>query len=146
MNINTKLKKNRKAFSLLELLVVIVILGILASFVAPALIGQGEAAKRKLVCIQMDTIGESLKMFKLDNGMYPDTEEGIEALIVNPDAEKYPNYSNAGYMEEIPKDSWQTPFAYIKTDTKYDIISFGADRKEGGVEEAQDIFLSKCGK
>ncbi len=55
----------------------------------------------------MDTINEALKMFKLDNGMYPDTKEGLKALVLNPNIDKYPNYSNTGYIDSIPKDPWR---------------------------------------
>lgn len=136
----------RRGFSLLELLVVILILGILAAFVAPNLIGKGEQAKRDLVCIQMSNIGQALKMFKLDNGLYPDTEEGIQALLSNPDSEKYPNYPHTPYMEHAPKDSWQNSFSYLKNENSFDLISFGADRKEGGSGDSEDIFFSKCRK
>jgi len=79
----------KKAFSLLELLVVILILGLLAAFVVPNLIGAGEKAKRDLVCSQMSSIEQALKMFKLDNGMYPETEEGLEMVeMSNVDLEK----------------------------------------------------------
>ncbi len=143
---NTINSTKRKGFSLLELLVVILILGILAAFVAPNLIGQGEKAKRDLVCVQMNNVAQALKMFKLDNGMYPDTEEGIPALMSNPDASKYPNYPNIMYLENEPKDSWNNTFAYIKNEAGFDLISFGADRKEGGSGDAEDIFFSKCKK
>ncbi len=136
----------KRGFSLLELLVVILILGILAAFVAPNLIGKGEQAKRDLVCVQMNSAGQALDMFKLDNGVYPETEEGLQALASNPDPEKYPNYSNASYMKSIPKDSWQNPFGYLKNESDFDLISFGADRKEGGSGDAEDIFFSKCHK
>jgi general secretion pathway protein G len=136
----------KNGFSLLELLVVILILGILAAFVAPNLIGTGEKAKRDLVCSQMSTTEQALDMFKLDNGMYPDTEEGLQALISNPDAEKYPNYRNTPYIKKLPKDSWQKPLAYLKDENGFELISFGADRKEGGTENAEDIFFSKCHK
>ena len=138
--------KKRGAFSLLELLVVILILGLLAAFVAPNLIGAGEKAKRDLVCTQMSSIAQSLKMFKLDNGMYPDTEEGLQALISNPDADKYPNYASQPYLEKLPKDSWRKPFVYIKNEGGFDIISLGGDRKEGGEGDAADIYYSRCQK
>jgi len=141
-----RLRKSRRGFSLLELLVVILILGILAAFVAPNLIGRGEQAKRDLVCVQMSTVSQALKTFKLHNGMYPDTEEGIEALLSNPDPDKYPNYSPQPYLETMPKDSWQQPFTYVKKGNGFDIISFGADRKEGGTDEGADIFYSQCKK
>ncbi len=142
----TKSIISRRGFSLLELLVVILILGILAAFVAPNLIGKGEEAKRDLVCVQMNSAGQALDMFKLDNGVYPETEEGLLALAGNPDLEKYPNYSNASYMRSVPKDSWQNPFGYLKNEGGFDLISFGADRKEGGSGDAEDIFFSKCNK
>ena len=139
-------RSHKKAFSLLELLVVILILGLLAALVAPQVLEQGERAKRDLVCTQMKTNGEALKTFKLDNGMYPDTEEGLAALVTNPDSDKYPNYLNAGYIERVPKDSWQTPITYIKNDDGYEMISFGGDRKEGGSGDGADILLSQCNK
>jgi len=136
----------KKAFSLLELLVVILILGLLAAFVVPNLIGAGEKAKRDLVCTQMSSISQALKMFKLDNGTYPDTEEGLQALLKNPDPEKYPNYSGKPYLEKLPKDSWHHPFVYIKQGENFDLISLGADRKEGGEGEGADIYFSRCQK
>ncbi len=138
------MNNNKKAFSLLELLVVILILGLLAGVVAPQVIARGEEAKRDLACVEMKSIGESLKMFKLDNGAYPDTEEGLNALITNPDSDKYPNYARKPYIESLPKDSWSTHFIYIKNDNKYELISFASDRKEGGSDDNEDIFLSKC--
>jgi general secretion pathway protein G len=137
---------SRRGFSLLELLVVILILGILAAFVAPNLIGKGEQAKRDLVCVQMSNIGQALKMFKLDNGLYPDTEEGLQALLKNPSTDKYPNYPGAPYLESMPKDSWQNGFGYLKQEEVFELISFGADRKEGGSGDAADIFFSQCKK
>ncbi|MCK4441949.1 MAG: type II secretion system major pseudopilin GspG, partial [Sulfurovaceae bacterium] len=122
----------KKAFSLIELLVVILILGLLVGLVAPKVIGQGTQAQIKLTCTQMGSIKEALKMFKLDNGKYPDTDEGIEALIANPDADKYPNYSGSPYLPKMPKDPWGKPFTYIKTDKDFKIISLGPDRAEGG--------------
>lgn len=141
-----KTKNQRVAFSLLELLVVILILGILASLVVPNFIKTGEKARRDLVCVQMNSIGQGLKMFKLDNGSYPDTEEGLPALASNPDSEKYPNYSGSGYLEKQPKDSWQNNFEYLKNEDSFELISFGSDRKEGGSGDAEDIFFTKCKK
>jgi len=141
-------QKKKKAFSLIEIMIVIIILGLLASVVMPSLIGKSEEAKQKLVCIQMKNISEALKMFKLDNGLYPDTEDGLEALVKNPSEEKYPNYSNSGYFEEgsMPKDTWKRKFIYVKDENMFDIISLGADGKEGGSDEAKDIRYSECQK
>ncbi len=138
----------RKGFSLLELMIVIIILGLLASLVMPNLIGKGEEAKRKLVCIQMRSIMQTLDMFKADQGSYPTTEEGLKALAKNPDPEKYSNYPKKGYFEEgkIPKDSWRHDFLYVLNANTPDIISLGSDGKEGGKDEAADIKYSECQK
>ncbi len=136
----------RAGFSLIELMIVIVILGLLASLVVPNIMGKGEEAKQRLVCVQMKNIAETLKMFKLDNGTYPTTEEGLESLTANPDASKYPFYSKSGYFEDekMPMDSWRNGFIYINKEGKFDLVSMGADRKEGGKDEYADIRFSEC--
>ncbi|BBG66535.1 general secretion pathway protein G [Hydrogenimonas sp.] len=138
--------KTRKAFSLLELMIVIIILGLLSALVLPNLIGKAESAKRKLVCIQMKNIEEALKSFKFDNGIYPTTEEGLEALLKNPDPEKYTNYSPTGYLESrhLPKDPWKHRYIYINNGGEIELISLGADGKEGGEGDAKDITLKEC--
>lgn len=143
MHRHTKL---RTGFSLIELLIVIVILGGLVAVVAPGLMDSADQAKRDTVCLKMNDLQKRLDMFKLDNGTYPDTEEGFEALIANPDSEKYPNYRAKPYLKKIPKDSWKTPFVYIKQGDSFELISFAADRKEGGIENAKDILFSTCNK
>ena len=134
----------RAGFSLIELLIVIVILGGLVAVVAPGLMDSADQAKRDTVCLKMNDLGKRLDMFKLDNGVYPDTEEGFEALLSNPDAEKYPNYRAKPYLKKMPKDTWKTPFIYVKTADGFELISFAADRKEGGEEENKDILFSEC--
>ena len=135
----------RKGFSLIELLIVIVILGLLASLVLPNLMGKGEEAKQKIACIQMKSIKDSLNMFKMDNGMYPSTEEGLKALIKNPNPEKYPNYSSMGYLNnKLPKDPWNHRYIYVNNHGNIDIISLGADGREGGEGDNKDIRLSEC--
>lgn len=139
--------RSRSAFTLIELMIVIVILGLLAAMVVPNLTGKGEEAKRKLVCVQMKSIyNGALDMFKMDNSSYPTTEEGLEALVKNPDPKKYPNYSQSGYFKDnkLPKDSWGRNFIYINNDGKVELVSLGADGKEGGTKEAADIKLSQC--
>jgi len=136
----------RAGFSLIELLIVIVILGGLVAVVAPGLMDSADQAKRDTVCLKMNDIGKRLDMFKLDNGVYPDTEEGLQALLSNPDAEKYPNYRAKPYLKKLPKDSWKTPFVYIKKGYDFELASFAADRKEGGEENNKDILYSECNK
>ncbi|RUM74093.1 MAG: type II secretion system protein GspG [Sulfurovum sp.] len=136
----------RSGFSLLELLIVIVILGGLVAVVAPGLMDSADQAKRDTVCLKMHDLKKRLDMFKLDNGVYPDTEEGFEALLSNPDADKYPNYRAKPYLKKLPKDSWRTPFVYINKGDDVEIISLGADRKEGGEDNGKDILFSTCSK
>jgi len=136
----------KKAFTLIELMIVIVILGLLASLVVPNLIGQGEKAKQKLVCVQMKSLKDSLDSFKVEYGHYPSTKEGLEALIKNPDPEKYKDYPENGFLSsgKLPKDPWGNNYIYVNNDGKIDIISLGADGKEGGSGENKDIKLSQC--
>ena len=136
----------RKGFSLIELLIVIVILGGLVAVVAPGLMDSADQAKRDTVCLKMNDLKKRLDMFQLDNGTYPDIEEGFQALVANPDEEKYPNYRMKPYLKKLPKDSWKTPFIYIKTGDYVEIISYASDRKEGGDENSKDILFSDCNK
>lgn len=133
-----KTQRQLQAFSLMELLIVILILGLLASLVLPNLLGKAENAKRNITCIQMNTISQSLKMYKLDNGVYPDTESGLKSLVAD----------GASYFSDgkIPLDSWKNEFIYVKDGDKYEIISLGADKKEGGTGESSDIKYSQCSK
>ncbi len=135
----------RKAFSLIEIMIVIIIIGLLAGLVLPNLLGQGEQAKRKIVCIQMKSIKDALKSFKMQNGTYPTTEEGIAALVTNPDPEKYKSFPDGGFLDgKKPLDPWSNPYIYTNDDGKIEIISLGADGKEGGSKENADISMSQC--
>lgn len=136
----------RAGFSLIELLIVIVILGGLVAVVAPGLMDSADQAKRDTVCLKMNDLKKRLDMFKLDNGLYPETEEGFAALTSNPDADKYPNYRAKPYLKKLPKDSWKSLFIYINRGDDVEIISFAADRKEGGSDGGQDILFSVCNK
>ena len=143
--VNTKQKATvKKAFTLLELLVVIAILGMLAAFVVPAVVGKKDEAQRKLACTQMASIANVLETFKMDNSAYPDTEEGLEALLSNPDSDKYPQYARTPYYKKMPKDTWGTPYTYIKTGDSFKIISYAGDRKEGGTGGDEDIIYPGC--
>ncbi|PHS30352.1 MAG: type II secretion system protein GspG [Sulfurovum sp.] len=136
----------RAGFSLIELLIVIVILGGLVAVVAPGLMDAADGAKRDTVCLKMNDLKKRFDMFKLDNGNYPETEEGFEALLANPDADKYPNYRVKPYLKKMPKDSWKTPFIYVSNGSDIELISFASDRKEGGEENNKDILFSECNK
>jgi general secretion pathway protein G len=136
----------RKGFSLVELMIVIIILGLLASLVLPNLIGQASGAKKDLVCIQMKNIASTLDSFIIDNGSLPTTQQGLDALIENPDEDMFVNYRNGGYFKggQLPKDAWKRPFIYTNNGTEFDLLSLGADGKEGGEGENADITYAQC--
>ena len=136
----------KKGFSLIELMIVIIILGLLATLVVPNLIGQSEQAKVKLTCVQMHSLADALKSFKIANGSYPTTTEGLKALIANPNPAVYTSYPNGGFIDskKIPTDPWKTPYIYVRDSDGFDIISLGADKKEGGSGDNKDIKLSTC--
>jgi len=127
-------------------MIVIVILGLLAALVVPNIIGQGEQAKQKLVCVQMKSLKDALDSFKVQEGTYPTTQEGLKALIQNPNPQKYKSYPNGGFLgsKKLPKDPWGGEYIYVNNGGNIDIISLGADRKEGGDGENKDIRLSEC--
>lgn len=139
-------KHNKKAFSIVELMVVVIILGLLASIVIPNLIGKSDDAKKQLVKVQMGQLKESLKLFRLDMGRYPTTKEGIAILVKKPqeNQDEYANYSSSGYLggDKIPKDPWGNPYIYISTGDTIELISLGADGKEGGKGINKDMKLS----
>jgi general secretion pathway protein G len=136
--------KSRRGFTLIEILVVVFILSLLVALVAPRIIGRTEDAKIVDAKIQMRNFETALKLFKLDIGFYPSTEQGLEALIEKPTVGRIPNnYKEEGYLEQrkIPLDPWGNPYVYISPGLHgdVDIISFGADGKEGGESKDADI-------
>jgi len=134
--------RGRAGFTLLEIMVVIVILGLLAALVVPKLIGRTEEAKRTQTRIQIKNLEQALQLFKLDNGFYPGTEQGIEALVRAPEIGRVPkNYRKGGYLDRVPKDPWGNVYVYVSPGTQgdYDISSYGADGVSGGEGEDADI-------
>lgn len=139
-----KLKMNNTGFTLIELMVVIVILGILAGLIIPRIMGRPEEAKRLKAKIQIESLETALKLYKLDNGMYPDTEQGLQALIEKPETGALPKkWRKGGYLEKgkLPKDPWGNDFVYLSPGAHddFDITSFGADGVPGGDDNNKDI-------
>ncbi len=136
--------KSQNGFTLIEVLVVIFILSILAAIVTPRLIGRTDDARIAEAKLQIKNFETALKLFKIDNGFYPSTEQGLEALIEKPTTGRIPqNYREGGYLEQkrIPLDPWGNPYIYLSPGIhgEYDIISYGADGKEGGEGKDSDI-------
>jgi general secretion pathway protein G len=134
----------QNGFTLIEVLVVVFILGILAALVAPKMLGRTDDAKIAETKLQMKNLETALKLYKLDNGLYPTTDQGLAALIAKPESEPIPKkYNDDGYLEKdkIPKDAWGNPFIYISPGAHgdFDIISYGSDGKPGGEGKDSDI-------
>ena len=131
-------------FTLLEIIVVVFILSLLVAIVAPKIMGKTDDAKIAQAKVQIRNFETALKMYKLDNGSYPTTEQGLDALINKPVTGQIPTaYRDGGYLEEhkIPMDPWGNPYVYLSPGAHgdFDIISFGADGKEGGEGKNADI-------
>jgi len=139
-----KNKLNEPGFTLIEVMVVVVILGILAGLIIPKIMGRPEEARRMKARIQIESIETALKLYKLDNGAYPSTEQGLEALIETPTVGRLPKaWREGGYLEKgkIPKDPWENDYIYISPGLHhdFDIISYGADGQLGGEGDDKDI-------
>ena len=124
-------RKSRKGFTLIELMVVIVILGLLAALVAPKFLKRGEEAKVTTTEVQMKNIEQALKLYKLHNSFYPTTEQGLKALVEKPEEDPVPKNWKGPYMEKIPKDAWGNDFIYISDGKQFNLISPGPDGEEG---------------
>lgn len=149
--INAKLKKLKicnspmAGFTLLEIIVVVFILGLLAAIVAPKIIGRTDDARIAEAKVQIKNFETALKLFKLDNGFYPATEQGLAALVEKPTTGQIPQkYREGGYLEQkkIPFDPWNNLYIYISPGLHgdFDIASLGADGKEGGEGKDADIM------
>jgi len=128
--------------TLIEIMVVIVILGILAGLVIPRIMDQPDKAKVVKAKMQMESLSTALKQYKIDNGVYPSTEQGLEALARKPSIGKIPkNYPEGGYLQKVPSDPWDNAYIYISPGEHgdFDIISRGADGEEGGEKADADI-------
>jgi general secretion pathway protein G len=135
---------DRRGFTLIELMVVIVILGILAGLIVPRIMSRPEQAKKLKARMQIESIGTALKLYKLDNGEYPTTEQGLQALVEAPSSGNTPkNWRKGGYLEKgkVPKDPWSNDFVYLcpGIHDDFDIISYGADGVSGGEDTNADI-------
>lgn len=137
-----KRQSKEAGFTLMELMVVIVILGILASIVVPRFLDEPHKARVVKVKMQIQGFSTAAKRFYLDNGYYPSTEQGLHALVSKPTTGRVPkHFPKNGYIGKIPKDPWDNDYVYISPGSheSFDIISFGADSEEGGIDDGSDI-------
>ena len=129
-------------FTLIELLVVILILSLLVVIVAPRILGRTDEARRTAAQVQIKQLEGALNLFRLDNGFYPTTEQGLEALVTKPTISPIPlKWREGGYIQKIPEDPWGKPFVYLSPGThgEFDLVSYGADGEPGGEGKDEDI-------
>lgn len=125
------MKKN-KGFTLIELLVVIIILGLLAALIVPKITGRVDEAKVETTKVQLKALKDALEQYKLDNGNYPTTQQGLKALVEKPTTQPVPPRWRQ-YLDKLPKDAWDNDFIYISpgVNKPYELKSAGPDRTEG---------------
>lgn len=134
--------KTKGGFTLLEVMVVIVILGILASLVVPNLLSNKDKADQQKAISDIIALENALDMYRLDHGYYPSTEQGLDALVTKPiEQRSITSYREGGYIKRLPKDPWGNSYQYLNPGEKelIDIYSFGADGQEGGENIDSDI-------
>ncbi|GAB6263427.1 type II secretion system major pseudopilin GspG [Photobacterium sp. CCB-ST2H9] len=136
------MQRQQRGFTLLEVMVVIVILGVLASLVVPNLLGNKEKADQQKVVTDIGALEQALDMYKLDNSVYPSTDQGLAALVTAPSSTPEPrNYRTGGYIKRLPKDPWGNDYQYVMPGENgpVDVFSLGADGQEGGEGVNTDI-------
>lgn len=127
-------------FTLIEIMVVVFILGLLITLVAPRILGRTDEARQTKAAADIKAIEQALHLYKLDNGFYPTTDQGLEALVAPPTSGMVPKRWNPdGYLGKVPSDPWDFPYVFQSDGSNYMILSYGADGSEGGEGPAADI-------
>jgi len=135
--------RRQAGFTLIEVMVVVIILGLLAAIVMPRLVGQTDKARYEQARIQMRILEDALKRYKLENGLFPTTSQGLQALVQKPSSGAR-NWPQGGYLDkpEVPQDPWGNEYIYVSPGQHgpdYDLVSLGADGIEGGDDFDKDI-------
>jgi len=132
--------RRSSGFTLVEIMVVVVILGILAVLIVPRVLGRTDEAKQAAAKHDIATVMQSLKLYKLDNGRYPTNEQGLQALVTKPTSAPSPSNWKP-YLDKVPKDPWGNPYQYLAPGVhgEVDVFSLGADNQPGGTGADLDI-------
>jgi general secretion pathway protein G len=136
------LGKHVRGFTLIEVLVVVVILGILAALIVPRIMDRPDQARVVAAKSDINAIMNALKLYRLDNGVYPSADQGLQALVQRPETGDIPrNWKTGGYLERLPKDPWGGEYLYLNPGIHgdVDVVSLGADRQQGGEGYNADI-------
>jgi general secretion pathway protein G len=138
------LLNNRRGFSLVEIMIVVVIIGIIAATAGNQLFGGLDKAKVKNAKIQMQKLADALEMYNTDCNTYPTTEQGLEALMSEPSGEPAcDNWGPVKYLKKIQKDPWGRAFYYESDGVEFNITTFGKDKREGGEGFNKDISYNE---
>jgi len=139
----------QSGFSLIEVMIVVVILAILATLLVPHVMGRTEDAKRAAAKAQIQSIESALQLYRLDNGLYPSNEQGLQALVSKPAKGPTPtNWKTGGYLQKIPADPWGHAYKYTNPSPQadFEVVSFGADGVQGGEGKNADIVSGDLDK
>lgn len=137
-------RSRSRGFTLIEIMVVMVILGLLVALVAPNIMGRGDDARVTSTKAQLRQISNALDLYRMDNSHYPSTEQGLEALVEKPTGSPEPsNWNEEGYLDTVPTDPWGNEYQYVQPGSEgpYDLYSYGADGREGGEGVNKDISV-----
>jgi general secretion pathway protein G len=129
-----------RGFTLVEIMVVVVILGILAALIVPRVVGRTDDARAVAAKQDVAAVMQALKLYRLDNGRYPTTEQGLAALVTKPQSDPAPkNWQK--YLDKVPKDPWDHPYQYLNPGVRgeIDVFSLGADNQPGGSGRDADV-------
>lgn len=131
---------NSRGFTLIEIMVVVFILGLLVTLVAPKVMGRTDEAKRTKAAADLRAVQQALNLYRLDNGSYPSTEQGLQALVTKPQNGMIPvRWNPEGYLEKVQTDPWGHPYLYLSNGERYTLKSLGADGEEGGEGKYADL-------
>ena len=137
------MNKTMSGFTLIEILIVVVILGILGAVVVPNILSRPDTARVQAAQTDLRALSQTLEIYRLDNFQYPSSEQGLESLVDRPSGFPAPkNWNPEGYLKKLPTDPWGSPYLYEKTGSSYSLISLGADGQEGGEGFDADIRLN----
>src|SRR5690606_27930745 len=126
-------RQSQRGFTLIEILVVVVIIGILGAVIVPNLLGRPDQARITAAESDLRSLANALDIYRLDNHHYPSTDQGLEALVTRPSGFPEPrNYNPDGYIKSLPTDPWGSPYLYERSATGFNLFSLGADGTEGG--------------
>ena len=135
-------KTKQSGFTLIEIMVVVVIIGILATLIVPRIMSRPDEARIVAAKQDIGALAQALKLYRLDNHVYPTTDQGLNALVVKPTTAPLPtNWKDGGYIDRLPKDPWGNEYRYLNPGVRaeIDVFSIGADREPGGEGTSADI-------